>query len=331
MSESHHNHLSEKAKSAGTLINKKLHTRRGRNIILYMLCFLVAFAFWLIRSLDQEVEYDYELVVKLKNVPDSVEVLTDVPPTLSVLLKGKGNQFFKYHFVKLPEFVIDYRQYVKADNSISVSRSKIDSRLREMFGQTTEVLAVSPDSLHIQYATQTATLPVRLNVSASAATQSVISGNITSSVDYVKVYSISPLPRNVKYVETQPINLTNVSDTTVRTVSLVPIPGAKLVPSQIQVTVPAEVMMSKTEQIDIVAKNMPDNRTISIFPHYVELSYLVPMSKYNDDLGVIAYVDYDEFYKSPSVKAKVHLTPMPKSFRLVNASVDSVGYVIEHH
>lgn len=327
-----HNHLSEKAKSAGSLINKKLHTRRGRNVILYIMCLLVASIFWLILTLDQEVEYDYELAVQLKNVPDSVEVISDVPPAINVLLKGKGNQFFKYHFVKLPQFEIDYRQYARNNNSISMSRSKIDSRLRDMFGQNVDVLAVNPDSIRIVYTTLDGVkLPVKNKISATADNQSVLSGNITLDVDTVTVYFVGALPDKLTYVETEEVVFTSVKDTLVKTVKLKPIPGIKIVPNQVRATIPAEILMSKTENISVRAQNMPENMSVSTFPQNVKLSYLVPMSKYNNRLDVNAYVDYNDFSRRPSSKAKLYLTPMPNTYRFVSLSLDSVGYVIEHH
>lgn len=323
------------AKNVSRFANKLqegLRTRRGRDVVLYLLCLCVAASFWLMISLDEEIERDYELEVVVQNVPDSVVLVSDVPSTINVLLKGKGTQFFRYHFKKLPRFNIDFRQYTDKDKMIYMSRGKMDSRIRDMFGQNVSVLAVTPDSLKVLFTSISdgRKLPIHINVTATASPQSVLSGKITSNIDSVTVYSSSPLPKSIKYVTTDAISLNEVRDTLVKVVPIKAIPGVKIYPPEIEVTIPAELLMSKKEKLPIGSKNMPERQAVSVFPQFVEISYLVPMSKYNNEVGIEAFVDYKEFHNSPSTRAKVNISPLPQSYRLVSVSQDSVGYVVEH-
>ena len=80
-------------------MGRALRTRRGQNVGLYLVCLVVAFLVWVMMSLDETTERDYNISVQLTNVPDSVVIVGNMPTELSVVVKGKGNRFqtvFRY-------------------------------------------------------------------------------------------------------------------------------------------------------------------------------------------------------------------------------------------
>lgn len=310
-------------------VDRKLHTRRGRNVVLYLMCFIVAFIFWAIMTLDETTERDLDLEVELVNVPDSVVVIGNVPSDVNVVLKGKGTQFLKYTFVDLPKFTVDFRQF-NEDGAIVLSRTKMDSRLRDIFGQSITILVVHPDSMRIAYSSGKGyKVPLRIVSDVTASTRSVISGPPTADVDSVMVYTVDGMRPDVDFIETEPVMRRDINDTTVCEVSVKQIPGMRVKPEKVSVTVPAELLVSKKKTVAVKAVNVPDGARLITYPASVEISYLVPMRlSASMDMPVKVTVDYRAL-NSGSRNAKIEVEPMPGGYKVVSVSQDSVEYVIE--
>ena len=310
------------------LIRRKLRTRRGRNVMLYLMCLVAATLFWFIISLDEITERDFEIPVRLTNVPDSVVIVGEVPTSLNVMLKGRGTQFIRYRFGELPTLEIDFRQY-NAKSRVLLTRSKLDSKLRDMFGQSIGILLVNPDSISIGYTSGKGyRLPLRIDAEVSAGASSILSGRINASVDSVSVYTVGDLPPSVSFIETERLVRDNLTDTTVCELRLKPIAGMQMRPASVKVTVPVEPLVSKRVMMPVKVKNVPDNQQLVIYPARVELCYLVPKHLADVELPVEVSVDYRSIHDS-SNNVKVDVGDLPVGYRFVSVSNDSVKYVIE--
>lgn len=310
-------------------VDRRVHTKRGRSILLYLLCFLAALIMWFVVSLDEVTERDYEVPVRLVNVPDSVVVIGDVPRTVNVLLKGKGTQFLRYHVGALPVMELDFRQYNTGGNRISLSRSKLDSRLRDIFGQNVSVLAVNPDSISIGYATGSGfRIPLHINSKVSASPRSEISGPVTASVSEVSAYTIGNVMPDIDYAETEMLVIKDVADTTVCEVRIKPVPGVRFKPDRVNLTVPAELLVSKTRRIPVTCVNVPEGEKLVTYPTAVDVNYLVPMRLSNSDMLIKATVDYLTI-SNRSRNAGINVEAPSAECRIISVSSDSVEYVIE--
>ena len=72
-------------------VTAALKSSRGQNVMLYLLFVAVAFVFWVFLSLDTEVQRDFDVPVELQDVPDSVTVIGQIPPSIGVSVKGKDS------------------------------------------------------------------------------------------------------------------------------------------------------------------------------------------------------------------------------------------------
>ena len=74
---------------------------------------------------------------------------------------------------------------------------------------------------------------------------------------------------------------------------------------------------------------MPEGKHLVTFPSKVEVSYLVPMSAFNDEYPLKAFVEYDDV-KKPGNKIPVSLSMLPSIYHSVSVSPESVEYIIEN-
>lgn len=312
-----------------TVSKRALRSRRGHDVLMYLLFACVAFVFWFFLSLDNEVQRDFEIPASIDNVPDSVVLIGDAPSRINVVVSGKGSQLLSFEWGHLPELKFKFADIGSNSNVFYLSKARLESRIKDYFGQSVQVISVRPDSIKVPYTTSAGKrLPLKVLTNIRTNLQCVINGPITSNTDSISLYSVNPIPWNLKYVETEPVVLNDIRDTTTVVVALKPIPGVKMIPDKVKVRVPVEPLIAKRRQTQIDVINLPAGVGFLTFPSVVDLNYLVPMSRYNDDYPFKAYVDYNSVNPSSS-KVKVSLSPSPAIYHNVSLSVDSVEYVVE--
>ena len=80
--------------------------------------------------------------------------------------------------------------------------------------------------------------------------------------------------------------------------------------------------------IPVEILNKPSDTDVVLFPSKVEISYLVPISSYNEDYPMQAYADYKEIRSGVS-KIGLILSSPNSMMRNVSMSTDSVEFVLE--
>ncbi|MCI8997563.1 MAG: hypothetical protein HFJ95_01030 [Muribaculaceae bacterium] len=321
--------MNEKAQRVYDKVQTALHSSRGKDVLLYLLFVAVAFVFWVFLSLDTEVQRDFEIPFELQDVPDSVTVIGQVPTELGVSVKGKDSQLLRHMWGKMSPVKFKWEENI-TDNTFLLTHAKIEARLRDYFGAGIQIVSYRPDSVSVTYTTLPGT-KVKLNVQADIHPnlQYIISGPIRANVDSVTLYSPTDLPHSLKFVSTEPVVKSELKDTMRYEVRVKPIAGVRIVPDKVVVTIPIEPLISRKRTIKLDVVNRPEDKGLITFPSKVEISYLVPMSAYNDDYPVKAYVDYNDI-KPQRKKLPVSLSVIPDVYHNLSFSPDSVEYIIEN-
>ncbi len=326
--------IGERIRQIKESLENALHSARGKDVVLYLMCVCVAFIFWVLLSLDSEVQRDYEVPFEIVDVPDSVTMIGNIPNHLGVSVQGKGSQFIRYSWGKLAPVKIPFSDNVSGKNIFSLSKLKIDSRLRDYFGGSVQITSVRPDTIRVPFTTAPGvSLPIVIKADIHPSLQSIVSGKIKANYDSVKVYGVNGVPHSLRYVETEHFSRFGLSDTTIVEVSIVPVPGLRIIPDKIRVTIPVEPLILKTRSVMVERTGLPRNIGLITFPARVEVKYLVPMSEYNKDFPIAAFVDYSDINLSTQ-KAKVNLSGLPAQCQNVSIVPDSVEYILErinHH
>lgn len=323
--------LKDKASIAKEQASELLHSSRGRDMLLFLLFLVISFIFWLLLTLNNEVQEDIKVPVALTSVPDSVTLISSMPGAVNVSVRDKGSSLVRYVWGRVPTMNIDFNDYVKDENRMILNETELNGRLRSFFGNGVQIVSVKPDSINLFYTSAPGRKAgVVINADIKPNYQYIISGNLMMNVDSVRLYSINPLPAKLTTVQTAPIVLTDLRDTTTVEVRIAPIAGVRIIPDRISVTVPVEPLISKRQIIPIEVRNIPAGMGMITFPSKIEASYLVPMSSYNEARPDIkAYVDYSSALDGSPSKLPVAVSYHTDAYRNLSFTPDSVEYVIE--
>ncbi len=310
-------------------IRNAAQSKRGKDVMLYLLFVAVAFVFWVFMSLDTQMERDFDVPLELQDVPDSVTLIHQIPPAVNVSVKGKDSQLLRFMWGKSSPIKLKWADYA-ADNHVTITPAKLMTRLKDYFGSAIQVISCRPDSVKVAYTTQPG-VKVKLMIQADIhpQLQYIMSGAPKANVDSVTLYSVDDIPHSLKFVNTEPIVKSGLKDTARYEVKIKPIAGVRIVPDKVTVTIPVEPLIARKRMIGLEVTNLPPDKSLVTFPSRIEISYLVPMSAYNDDYPVKAYVNFNDV-NMPGNKLPVNLSLIPDIYHNLSFTPTSVEYIIEN-
>ena len=301
-------------------------SQRGRNALTFIVFLVISAVFWLIVALNNEATREFEVPLKINNIPSDVTILSDVPSKISVDIKDKGTSLLRWEWGQTPVIKLDYNQFRFNGRHLSMNNTQLSGIVRSAFGGATNVVEIKPDSLFLSYTTHPGVMkPIVLNESVGTSPQHIISGPIRMSADSVKVFSASTVPAELK-VRTDSILLSGLTDTTWVYADLVAPGGTKLVPERVRVMIPVEPLVVKKKTVPIEVVDAPDTSRVITFPSSIEISYAVPMSLFNkEDHQIKALARYSPDFR----KLPLTLINVPKTYRNATLTADSVEFLME--
>lgn len=312
-------------------LKEDLRTTTGRNVLTFLVFFLISTVFWFLLALNDEIQKDYRVPLRLEEFPRNMTIISGNVPTVNVIVKDKGSALAKYSWGGKPTLKLRYEDFTRLnDEQLLLSEAQLNSALRGIFGSSASIVAVRPDSLHLTYTTNPG-IPVRVVVDADVSTlpQYEIFGTPRISTDSVLLFSNLKSRLKIKELTTVPVTLTDLSDTTTVEIRLNVPEGMKAVPGTVKVTFPVEPLVSKTRTLKIETINVPHGMTLVTFPQMAEATYLLPKSLYSSPTTSLkAIVDYRDI--RPGAKTiPVKLTNVPSYYKSASLGTPSVEFLLE--
>lgn len=310
-------------------IRTELKSARGKKLLQFLLFTFIAFIFWFALTLNEEFRHDVEYSVSLKNVPDSVTIISNVPNTIKTNITSKGYQFLKNSLKSNKNIEINFSQF-KTNNSLKLGQPELSELIRISFGLNSHINSISLDSINIYYTNKPGKI-VSLKVNATPTTNSshVIAGEISTDTKNVALYSINEIPNSITSVETEAITCDNLIKTTTIKAKVLTPKGVRAIPDSVNITIPVEPLLSKKKHLNIEVINCPDGKRLIPFPSQVEVGYLIPKSLFNNETKFMTIVvNYEDIAAHPN-KLPLHMTDIPEYYQGVYCSIDSIEYIIE--
>lgn len=304
-------------------------SRAYHNVLIYLVFVIIAALFWLMLALNDNTQDSVDVSLKIYNVPDSVTFINDPPAQIHITLRDKGTSLLQTVVFHKPTIHLNFKEFSQ-QGIFRLPPSELYSMLRSTFGSSAQISSVSIDSLRLEYTTNPGLrVPLAIRANLSTADGFVIAGNLKCSVNSVLVYSNSAEADTITRVYTQMLSKRGLNSSGNYQVAVQKIPGVKIVPSVVNVFVPVEALVKKKSTIPIKVRNEPAGESLLIFPANVDVTYFVPMSKFNDkNPDIDVYADYSDLQQYRGGHLPIHVGRLGKG--LVNATLltDSVEYTI---
>lgn len=269
------------------------------NALVFLVFLAVATLFWFILALNDSVTRTFDVKLRIVNKPDSVTFITDPPQDIHVTISDKGSNILRSGILQHPGIDINFRDFSNG-SVFRFSKSDMTAALKATFGASCQIGSVSIDSLYLTYATgKGKRVPIVCRADVSASVGNVIAGPPRAMEKSVKVFSLSNEIDTITRVYTEPIIKRDLSESKEFEIKLMPIKGAKIVPSSVKVKVEVEPLVKKESLVAVKALNVPEGFSLVLFPTRAPVSYYVPMSRFNDEsVPLTVTVDYNDTKKT---------------------------------
>lgn len=309
---------------------QSLRTSAGfHSAVTFMGFCVVALLLWFIMTLNDSTTASFDVYVDIEGVPKDVTFITTPPARIRATVRDKGTSLMRAGFLRNLRLSINFNEFAR-NNRLQFGKSELYASLREVFGATAQITSVSTDSICGEYTSNPGRrLPIDVMLDAEPASGYVISSRPRLSRTSVLVYSNSNLIDTLTRVYTEEIVRRDLSETTKVAAKIIPIPGARIVPTSIELTIPVEPLVRKQSMVAIVPAGVPDGISLLLFPSMVEVSYFVPMSLYNDEApDIIVSAEYGHVDGIHSGKLAIRVAGYPTWCANPVLATDSVEFTI---
>lgn len=303
-----------------------------KTVLNYLIFVFISFMFWAFLSLNNNIQHDIEIPIKINEIPDSSTIITSMPTHVSVNVKDKGISLLKFLVGKTPVLNLKFKDYALQEGVFFISNTELRRKIRGLFDNSTTIQGISIENINIKYTNLPGKkVPIKLDLDIKPNIQYVIYGSVEQDVDSAIVFADRNALAEIDEVYTYRVVEQNLKDTLLRTVAIAPIQNVKIEPERIQLTIPVEPLISKKLNIPVQVKNMPKEMNVITFPSVVEVSFLVPFSMYRKNIPMAAVVDFNDIKRTKGNKVNVKIEESPALYNNISLGQDSVEFIIEKH
>ena len=301
----------------------------NKEFLIFLFFLALSGAFWLLMTLNETMEREFKIPMRLSGVPRNAVITGELPDTVRVTVRDKGFTLVTYDFRPL---VFRFSNYADEDEGKGmIPLTDVQKQvLSQMYGSS-KLLQVKPGAFDFYFTYGTSKkVPV------------VFRGKITTNKSYylahtefypsmVTVYANKQQLDKLQTVEIEPFNYRNLQDTIRQAVKITKIRGVKIVPSTVRLSVYPDVLTEEAIEVPITAINMPPGMVLRTFPSKVTVRFTIGASLFRTIKPNLfkVVVDYEELAANPSDKCTLQLRSVPRSVSKASLEIDRVDYLLE--
>lgn len=314
------------------IVRNFLFSWMNREFLIFLFFLFLSGAFWLLMALNETYEKEIEIPVQLVEIPKNVVLTSDTTTIVRVTVRDKGFSLLAYLYGnKINPISVKFKNYAKKTGVGVIPQAELQKIMSRQLFSSSAILSMKPDKYEyfFNYGLKKR-MPVRL-IGKIIPGQSYYLSKITFSPDSVDIYASREMLDSIKHVNTEPLNIRNLTDTVIKDVALYRIKGVKYVPEKVKVSICPDILTEEKCEVPIEAVNMPEGKILRTFPSRVTVTFTVGASLFRtispERFKVV--VDYNELMAEPSDKCNIYLRSVPHGVRNARLSVAQVDYLIE--
>ena len=318
-------------------VDKKIRTLYkhpfSREFRIFLIFLVISCFFWLLQSLQEVREVEMRVPVIYSELPPRISITNELPSYIFVTVRDKGtNLYYYYRHHKGLTLRLNVLDYYHKEDIGKIPASALESLLREKLMSTTQLIRIAPDFIPVFFAPKKAkSIPVQLVSNLNFAAQHQLADTPFVHPATVEVFAPASILRNIKQVETEVLSIEELKDTTLVTIGLKPIKGAKYSVNTVEVRLCVEEFTERTFSIPVEGINFPSGRSLLSFPPTVNVRFFLGLSVYKkikaSDFQVV--VDYKELFASKNNVCKVRLVKRPEVVQNIRIQPESVECLSE--
>lgn len=320
-------------KKINQVVRNSLFSWMNKEFLIFLFFLVLSGIFWLMMTLNETYEKELPIPIRLTGVPGNVVMTTDLTDTVRVTVRDKGFMLVSYMSSHQPKPVIlNFNTYAnKQTGHGQVPAADIQKLVRQQLFSSSVITAIKADGLSFNFNYgERKSIDVKLVGNVVPARNYYLS-HAQLSPEKVTVYASRSILDSLKEIPTEYVNITNFDDTMRQTVRIKKIPGVKVMPETVRLTLLVDILTEESIDVPITTVNKPGNLTIRSFPNHVKVTFTVGSRQFRlvkpSDFQVV--IDYREVAAHPSDKCRLHLRAKPAIVTNAHLEMSQVDYLIE--
>lgn len=304
----------------------------NRQLLVFLFFVAISTSFWIFTVSKEVKEYEFDVTLKLINVPDNVVITTEPPKKISIKLKDETVKLWRYAYHKKNfQAVIDWNDVNNSSGHVRLLSNNVLKSFFTTLSSSTNVISCRPDTIEFYY-----------NYGLSKQVPVIFQGTVEADSAYnliardiaprhVTVYASKSVLDTITGAYIKPVNIHNVKDTASVMVRFQKVKGAKFVPSTAKLTMYADRMIEKTVQVPVQGVNFPAGKSLRTFPTKVDVTFLIGTSLYKtiEAENFVIVVNYEDLISNDTNRCPLRLKSTPFGVQRARIHPSEVEYVIE--
>lgn len=310
-----------------------LFSMLNKEFFVFLFFLFVSTAFWFLSTLNETYEKEVKVSVTITDIPQNIVITEGLPDTIKVTLRDKGFNLIKYTLSNnIRPIRLQFALYAKANGKGTVTPSEIQKIIRNRLDESTTIVTVKAEHWDFFFCHgNKKRVPILLNGTITAKQNYYI--NHTSLIpDSVTVLGETEALDTIDAVHTNTVTLTNVSESTSRTITLKRIKGTKLERNTTTLNISADQLTEVIVRVPIRTENVPAGISLKTFPAQVDIRVAVGVKNSNtirpEMFSVIA--DYKDLSAEPNAKVRLKITAQPRTVVKAYIIQPTVDYLLEN-
>ncbi|MBN2480799.1 MAG: YbbR-like domain-containing protein [Bacteroidales bacterium] len=309
----------------------------NQKLIIFLFFVIISAGFWYIRSLGEEYEAVVDYPVKYSNFPEGKVLIGAVPGKLTLRVKSNGFNILKsklnLNIIPLKFDVNSYSLNSLGVDTFFILTETVTNILSEELNQM-QILDIEPDTLFFRFSElRVKKIPVRpiLNIHEKFFhVQYMQNGDIDVIPDSIIISGPSTLLNSMTYAHTEPVHLSNLSDTAEISCNLQSVDGINFSQQKVKLIIPVDKFTEVEETLSVVSINEPDSLQMIAIPGQVKITYRICISNYNKISAnpLLLFIDYNDIGGKQQQRLPVMLSDTPQYISSIRLNPEMIEFLI---
>lgn len=311
------------------------HGEQWKEALVFSCFVLLAFGFWLLKSLQQEYEITLSVPVKYKNIPADIAFDESEVDRIAVRVKDKGSVLLNYTMGHpFAPIEVEMKDTQKKTGHIHISKRRIENDIQKQLLSTTVLERFEPQQIDVKFSQRVLKMvPVVFNGDIEFDAGFLPAGDIQIEPKEVNVYATKEILDTLNSISTVFTAIKNGNKNITKKVQLASVKGVNLDPDNVTITFPIEEYTEKTLEIPVFCDHKPVGYTIRMFPSVVKVVCSVPLSRFKElskEMFEIQ-VPFEELEHNITGSFPIKLLRKPDWVQTVTLEPERIEFILEQN